>query len=94
MSPWLLGAGLLFNLFGQHQAQGQQNQANALAARQVAMQEKIANRYLGRAERLYDPIEEEALGRLVDRMRTSPFYAPQWLAQAQRLRKPMTLSYA
>lgn len=93
ISPWQFAASALMSLFGGQQARGQSEAANRLAERQVGLQERIANRYLGRAEELYDPLEKEALGRLTERMRTSPFYAPEWLGQARRLRQPLNLRY-
>jgi len=93
ISPWQFAASALLSLFGSQQARQGEEAANRLAERQVGLQERIANRYLGRAEQLYDPLEEEALARLAERMRTSPFYAPAWLGQARRLRQPLTLNY-
>lgn len=93
MNPWLLGIGLLSSLFGRQEAASEASRARSLEERQLALIEPYTRRQFKRREEIFEPVEEEALGRLTQRMRTSPWYAGTWLGQARGLRAPMRLAY-
>lgn len=90
MSPWVLALGAALNFLGGQQATSQQSEANQIAGRNVALQERVMNYLLGRRQQLYDPIEERTiLPGMQARATQSPWFAGEWLGQARRLRQPM-----
>lgn len=93
MNPWLIGLGLLGSFLGQQRASSEADRARSLEERQLALIEPYARRQFKRREEIFEPVEEEAMARLTQRMRTSPWFAGQWLGQARGLRQPLTLTY-
>jgi len=64
-----------------------------LQKRQMDLMEPYIRRQMERRQAMFEPVENEALGRTSQRMQTNPWYASAALGQAQRLREPLMLNY-
>jgi hypothetical protein len=93
MDPWAYAATALLATQAQRPYQEASENALALQRRQFDIMEPYVRRQMARRETMFEPVENEALGRMGQRMQTNPWYASAWLGQARNLRDPMTLNY-
>lgn len=93
MDPWAYAMAALAGTQAQQPYQQASQNAMALQERQFNLMEPYIQRQMQRRQQMFEPVENEALGRMAQRMQTNPWYASAWMGQAQRLRQPITLNY-